>query len=237
MLIIIIEDIKIEVEQKNIKNINLRIYPPDGKVKITAPKRLHIDTIAEFARSKLDWIRKKQEKFNNRPQKIKLNYVSNEVHYFLGKKYLLKVLVHNSPPRVILGEKEILMFIRTNTTLEKRKNIMDAWFRSQLKSLLPTLIKEWGEKIRVKADACRIRKMHTRWGSCNITKKRIWLNLELAKKPLECLEYVIVHELVHLLERKHNSVFRSHMDRFLPDWRNRKDLLNHFPNKHPDWEL
>jgi predicted metal-dependent hydrolase len=147
----------------------------------------------------------------------------------------LKVVEQKASPKVILKHSEIELYIRPNTTIEKRKQILDEWYRAELKKIVPKMIEKWEKKIGVKCNEFGIKKMRTKWGTCNTEAKRIWLNLELAKKPTECLEYIIVHELVHLLERKHNNRFVSFMDEFMPKWRFYRDELNRLPFRHVDW--
>ncbi|MDM8521905.1 SprT family zinc-dependent metalloprotease [Desulfococcaceae bacterium HSG8] len=228
-------NIVIDVEQKDIKNIHLSVYPPLGKVKISAPKRMDLDTIRVFAISKLGWIKKQQEIFKNQDRETPREYLTRESHYFKGKRYLLRIVEQEASPKVILKHSEIELYIRPNTTIEKRKQILDEWYRAELKKIVPKMIEQWEQKIGINSDAFGIKKMRTKWGSCNTEAKRIWLNLELAKKPTECLEYIIVHELVHLLERRHNNRFISFMDKFMPKWRFYKDELNRLPFSHIDW--
>jgi predicted metal-dependent hydrolase len=228
-------NISIEVEKKDIKNIYLSVYPPNGKVKISAPRRMDLDTIRVFAISKLSWIKKQQEIFKNQEREAPREYLTRESHYFKGKRYLLKVVEQEAKPKVILKHSEIALYIRPNTTIEKRKQLLDAWYRAELKKILPKMIDKWEQKIGVKCHEFSIKKMRTKWGTCNIEAKRIWINLELAKKPPECLEYVIVHELVHLLERKHNNRFIAFMDEFMPKWKFYKEELNRLPFSHIDW--
>ncbi len=228
-------EVSIEVEKKNIKNIHLSVYPPNGRVKISAPRRMDLDTIRIFAISKLNWIRKKQEIFKNQERETPREYLTNESHYFKGKRYLLKVIEHNASPKVVLKHSEIELYIRPNTTIEKRKHILNEWYRSELKKIVPKFIEKWENKIGVKSNEFGIKRMRTRWGTCNTRAKRIWLNLELAKKPTECLEYIIIHELVHLLERSHNKKFVKYMNEFIPKWKFYKDELNKLPLIHTDW--
>ena len=228
-------NIKIDVELKNIKNIHLSVYPPNGKVKISAPDRMELDTIRVFAISKLQWIKKQQEAFRNQERETPREYLTKESHYFKGKRYLLKVIEHNAKPKVILKHSEIELYIRPNATIEKRKQILDEWYRAELKKLVPKMIEKWEKKIGVKSNEFGIKKMKTKWGTCNTKAKRIWLNLEIAKKPFECLEYIIVHELVHLLERKHNEKFIKYMNEFMPKWRFYREELNRLPFSHVDW--
>ena len=228
-------NIKIDVELKNIKNIHLSVYPPNGKVKISAPERMDLDTIRVFTISKLKWIKKQQEAFRNQERETPREYLTKESHYFKGKRYLLKVIEHNAKPKVILKHSAIELYIRPNATIEKRKQILDEWYRAELKKIVPKMIEKWEKKIGVKSNEFGIKKMKTKWGTCNTKAKRIWLNLEIAKKPFECLEYIIVHELVHLLERRHNEKFVKYMNEFMPKWRFYREELNRLPFSHVDW--
>lgn len=229
-------NINIDVEQKDIKNIHLSVYPPDGRVRIAAPVKMDLDTIRVFAISKLDWIKKQRESLQGQERETPREYINQESHYFLGKRYLLKVKEHNAAPNVEIDHKYIHLHIRPNTSPEKRKEIVEEWYRAQLKRIVPKLIAKWEKKIGVESNEFGIKKMRTKWGTCNTEAKRIWLNLELAKKPKDCLEYIIVHELVHLLERSHNARFVLFMDKFMPKWRFHRDELNRLPFSHIDWD-
>ena len=229
-------NISIEVEQKDIKNIHLSVYPPNGKVKIAAPERMDIDTIRVFAINKLKWIKKQQEVFRNQERETKREFIERESHYFQGKRYLLSVIEQESKPKVILKHSVIELYIRPNTSTKKRKEILDEWYREEMKKIIPNMLKKWEQKIGVKTNDFGVKIMRTKWGTCNVEAKRIWLNLELAKKPLECLEYILVHELVHLLERNHNDKFIRYMNKFMPKWRFFRDELNRLPFRHTDWK-
>jgi hypothetical protein len=229
-------NITIEVEQKDIKNIHLSVYPPDGNVKIAAPERMDLDTIRVFAINKLKWIKKQQETFRNQEREAPREYLSKESHYFQGKRYLLKIIEQDSKPKVVLTHSTIELYLRPNTSLEKRKEIIEEWYREEMKKAIPKIIEKWENRIGVQAKEFGIRKMRTKWGTCNTETKRIWLNLELAKKPLESLEYIIVHELVHLLERSHNDKFKSYMNEFMPKWRFHREELNRLPFRHTEWK-
>lgn len=229
-------NIKIEVEQKDIKNIHLSVYPPTGTVRISAPERMDLDTIRVFALNKLKWIKKQQNTFENQERETPREYLTKESHYFLGKRYLLKIRVHNNPPKVVLKHNTIELFIRPDTSEVKRQEIIEEWYRNELKKITPKLIAKWEKVIGVQSNEFGIKKMRTKWGTCNIKAKRIWLNLELAKKPLECIEFIIVHELVHLLERTHNEVFVGYMNQFMPKWRFYREELNKLPFRHLDWK-
>jgi len=228
--------IKIEVEQKDIKNIHLSVYPPDGAVRIAAPNRMDLDTIRVFALTKLKWIKKQQNTFENQERETPRDYVTKESHYFLGKRYLLKVIEHHLSPKVIVEHSTLELYLRPNTSKEKRQELLEEWYRQELKDIVPNLIRKWEHKIGVQSNDYGIKKMRTKWGTCNIEAKRIWLNLELAKKPLECIEFIIVHELVHLLERNHNEVFVGYMNEFMPKWRLYREELNKLPFRHVDWK-
>lgn len=228
-------NITIEVVLKDIKNVHLSVYPPAGRVRISAPQRMELDTIRVYAISKLSWIKKQQTKIINQDREVPREFLNKESHFFKGKRYLMKVIEHDAAPRVELKHSTIEIYIRPGTTIEKRKTILDEWYRQKLKELIPPLIKKYEPLMDVQVNEFGIKKMKTRWGTCTREAKRIWVNLELAKKPLFCLEHIIVHEMVHFIERKHNNRFVSLMDVFLPKWRFYKDELNRLPVSHENW--
>ena len=228
-------NIIVDVVQKDIKNIHLSVYPPTGRVRISAPFRMNLDTIRVFAISKLSWIKKQQTKLRTQEREAPREFLNRESHYFNGKRYLLKVIEQDAAPRVELKHSKIELYIRPQTTKEKRKSILDEWYRNQLKASLPALIVKWGRKMNVMVNEFGIKKMKTKWGTCSREAKRLWLNLELAKKPGECLEYIVVHEMVHLLERNHNDRFISLMNELMPKWRFYKEELNRRPLRHENW--
>ena len=228
-------DITVEVTQKDIKNVHLSVYPPFGQVKIAAPERMDLDTIRIYAISKLTWIRKQQAKIKSQKREAPREYLTKESHYYFGKRYLLKVIEHNASPIVKLKHNTIELYIRPETNTEKRKEILEEWYRAQLKVKIPELISKWETVMDVQVNDYGIKKMKTKWGTCNIGAKRIWLNLELAKKPVSCLEYIIVHEMTHLLERNHNTRFVALMNSFLPNWKEVKEELNRLPVSHTEW--
>ncbi|WP_416438847.1 M48 family metallopeptidase [Phnomibacter sp. MR] len=228
-------DIIIEVELKEIKNVHLSVYPPKGRVRIAAPKRMSLDTIRIYALSKLSWIKKQQQKFQAQKREAPREFLSREGHYYLGNRYLLKVIEHDASPAISLKHKTLEIRLRPNTDTLKRRSLLDEWYRAELKRLLPPIITKWEKVMGVTVNEFGIKKMKTKWGTCNIEAKRIWLNLELAKKPFQCIEYIVVHEMVHLLERNHNDKFIAHMNRFLPEWKELKKELNRLPVSHRDW--
>jgi predicted metal-dependent hydrolase len=227
---LIVQDIRIEVQKKKIKNIHLSVYPPDGKVKVSAPIRYNMNIIKVFILSKMDWIRKAQEKFRSQVREEPREFLDRESHYYKGERYLLRLVETDSTPKVEIGTKEILVYIRCGSKKEKVQEILEKFYRKELKEIIPQMIQKWEDILRVKVNEFGIKKMKTKWGTCNITEKRIWLNLELIKKPIECLDYVVLHEIAHLLERHHNAKFKSILDKALPNWRFVKKKLDTLPS-------
>ncbi len=226
----------IDVVQKDIKNLHLSVYPPTGKVRIAAPLRMSEDSIRIYALSKLSWIRKQQQKFINQKRESPRDYINRESHYYLGKRYLLNVIEVDETPRVILKYRTIDLYVRPGSNKEKRQEILENWYRTNLKSLLPEMVAKWEKLMGIRVNELAIKKMKTKWGTCNSDAKRIWINLELAKKDMECIEYIVVHEMVHLLEKKHNDNFLILMNRFLPEWKQYRIELNKMPISHSEWD-
>ncbi|MEQ8534316.1 MAG: SprT family zinc-dependent metalloprotease, partial [Imperialibacter sp.] len=197
--------------------------------------KMDIDTIRVFAISKLQWIKKQQASLLAQERESPREFINRESHYFFGKRYLLKVKEHNASPRVEIDHKYIHLYTRPGADQSKRKAVLEGWYRSELKKIVPDILARWEKKIGVQSNEYGIKKMKTKWGTCNTEAKRIWLNLELARKPVDCLEYIIVHELVHLLERSHNTRFVRYMDEFMPKWQFHRDELNRLPYSHVDW--
>lgn len=233
---ITIGTVEIDVVRKDIKNMHLAVYPPHGRIRLAAPIKTDHEVVRLFAISKLGWIKKHVKSFKEQPRESPRSYVSGESHYYQGKRYLLDVIERNGFNKIELnGNKKIKMFVRPETTESKRAEVLKEWYRNQLKAQIPELLERWEKVIGVKTNDWGVKQMRTKWGACNIEAKRIWLNLELAKKPPICLEYIIVHELVHLLERHHNDRFVAYLDRFMPKWRLYRDQLNELPVTHEDW--
>ena len=221
-----VDDIPIEVVLKDIKNVHLRVYPPTGSVRISAPRQMSIDAIGVFATTKLNWIKRQRAKIAAQPPRSVQEMVSGETYYFQGVRYRLDVIEGSGKAKVALTNRHTLeLCVEPGTSKEERRTALDRWYRQSLQDQIPDLLARWEAIVGVHVADCRIKKMRTKWGSCNINARRIWLNLELAKKPTSCLEYIVVHELVHMLERRHNHRFRKYLDRFLPDWRVRKNRL------------
>jgi len=233
---IIVSDIPVDVVRKKIKNLHLAVYPPEGRVRVAAPLRVNDEAVRLAVISRLGWIRKQQAKFLGQERQSEREYLSGESHYFQGRRYRLTVVYHDAPPRVTVGVGGMQLHVRTGSDRDQRELVLQEWYRQQLKKQIPDLLTKWEGIIGVRTAAWGVKRMKTKWGTCNIAARRIWLNLELAKKPVRCLEYLIVHELVHLLERLHNDRFKGLMDQFLPQWRVYREELNHTPLGHEEWE-
>jgi predicted metal-dependent hydrolase len=225
-----LDGIAIEVIRKGIKYAYLRIHPATGRARISAPKRMSSNMIREFATSNLEWIRHEQAKFAVQHQ-AERRMVSGESHDVQGERYRLEVVEVEGRTSVALRNGDTLeLRVSAGTGRREREAALDRWYRELLRAQIPVLLAAWEPIVGVKVVEWRIRKMKTRWGSCNISDRRICLNLELITKPRSCLEYIVVHELVHILERHHNDQFKKYMDRFLPDWRVRKSELESAPS-------
>ena len=231
-----VSGLSIEVVHKDIKHFYIGVHPPNGRIRVSAPLRLDDDAVRMAIVSRLGWIRRKKASFVKQQRQSQREYVSGESHYFAGKRYRLKVNEQECPPKVqLLNNTRIGLTVRPGTDRDKREKVLYEWYREHLHAQLPPLITKWEQTMELTVNEVRIKKMKTLWGSCNIDAKRIWLNLELAKKPKSCLVYVLVHEMTHLLERHHNDRFRELMDTFLPQWRTYRDQLNAAPLAHENW--
>jgi predicted metal-dependent hydrolase len=229
-------DIEASVIRKRIKNLHVSVLPPAGKVRITVPEGMKDDAVRTLLATRLSWIRKQQGKFTNQERQTKRNYVSGESHFLWGKNYRLELVYQEGAPRVFLkGKSKIVLQVRPHSSTEKRAEVMNGWYRAQLLPKAQALITKWDKRIGASARHWAIKKMKTRWGTCNHKKARILLNLELAKKPITCLEYVVVHELVHILENKHSQRFSDLMSLHLPKWRSIRDDLNRFILSYEEW--
>jgi predicted metal-dependent hydrolase len=228
-------DMVVDVLFKDIKNIHLSVYPPDGKVRISAPLRMNIDTIRVFAIAKLAWIRQQQKKLREQGRETPREYLDRESHYVWGKRYLLGVTEKDAAPKIELNHNQIRLQVRPATPQAKRQALLEQWYRETIKEAIPPLIAKWEPMMDVKVERFFVQRMKTKWGSCSPATKSIRLNTDLAKKPPECLEYIVVHEMVHLLEPSHNNRFISLMDQFMPTWRFHKDELNKLPVRHEAW--
>lgn len=229
--------IAIEVVRKEIKNLHVGVYPPSGRVRVAAPLRLKEDAIRLAVVSRLAWIRRQQKGFVQQDRQSGREMVNGESHYVEGLRYRLRVVEAQGRPIVRLAGSAILeLLVRPGTGPEKRAAQLEQWRRRELRRRIPVLLGKWEERVGVHPSAWGIRRMKTRWGTCNTETGRIWINLELHKKKVSCLEYILVHELIHLIERRHSEVFLKLMDQAMPNWRIHRAELNRAPLAHEEWE-
>lgn len=223
---ITVSGIAFKVTKKKIKNMYIRVLPPDGMVQITAPVSASDDALRMFAISRISWVKKQRQKFEAQPRQTERQYVSGESYYVWGRRYRLDVKYSNVRNAVSLSGNRLVMQVRKDSNANQRENTLNEWYREQLKQAVPPILERCENTVGIKTAEWHVKNMRTKWGTCNAEQKRIWLNLQLAKKTPECLEYVIVHELVHFFERNHNERFKEYMDKFYPNWRSVRDELN-----------
>ncbi|MBI1308644.1 MAG: DUF45 domain-containing protein [Proteobacteria bacterium] len=228
-------NIELDVTFKDIKNVHLSVYPPLGRVKVAAPEHMDIDNVRAFAIGKLDWIRDQRVKFQRQKRESPRQYIERESHYVWGKRYLLKVEEVDMPPHIKVKGKKLVMQVRPKTTQAKREDLLAQWYRDELRAQALLMIVKWEPILGVKANKCFIQHMKTMWGSCNHISRNIRLNTQLAKKPPVCVEYIVVHELIHLIEPTHNTRFIELIDQFMPGWREYRNELNRLPVRHEEW--
>jgi len=228
-----VRGLPIEIVRKDIKNLHVGVYPPQGRVRVAVPLRIKDEAVRLAIISRLGWIRRQQASFTQQERQSEREFTTGESHYFQGRRYRLNVIENDGPPLVHLSNRTMKLFVRSD---DNREAAVQKWYRQQLRQQIPSLLAKWQPKIGVTMSGVRTRKMKTRWGSCNAAAGRIWLNVELAKKSPACLEYILVHEMVHLLERRHNERFRSLMDKLMPSWRLQRDELNRAPLAHEKWK-
>jgi len=233
---ITVSGLEVQVIRKAIKNLHLGVYPPNGRVRVAAPLRVSNEAVRLAVVGKLGWIRRQRSKFQEQTRESQREMVSGESHYFLGRRYRLRVIDHEGAGRVVVRNRRTLeLHVRRQSGQVERERVLQRWYREQLRELIPPLLTKWAVILGVQPAAWGIKRMKTKWGACNVDVKRIWLNLELAKKPAQCLEYIVVHEMTHLLERHHNDRFISLMDQHLPHWRLHRQELNAAPLAHDTW--
>ena len=226
----------VDVVRKDIKNLHIGVYPPDGRVRVAAPLWLDQDAIRLAVVSRLAWIRRRQAEFDQQERQSLREFVTGESHYFQGRRYRLNVVEVDAPQSVtVVNNTRIALSVRPGADRARREATLHRWYRERLRERLPPLLEKWQPIVGECVAEVRIRRMKTLWGSCNADARRIWLNLELAKKSPSCLEYILVHEMVHLKERKHGDRFRELMSRAMPNWRILRDELNRAPLAHSDW--
>jgi predicted metal-dependent hydrolase len=231
-----ISGIEVEVVRKDIKNLHLGVYPPLGRVRVAAPLVLGDEAVRLAVIDKLGWIKRQRARFAEQPRQSQREMVSGESHWFLGRRYRLRVCEQAGQPRVaVRGLAALELLVRPGSDAAQREAILVRWYREQLKALVPPLLDQWQSALGVQVADWGIKRMKTRWGSCNPATRRVWFNLELAKKPVQCLEYIVAHELTHLVERHHDERFTALLDSLMPQWPHYRDLLNSLPLAHEEW--
>ena len=234
---IIVSNISVEVIRKNIKNMHLSVLPPDGRVRVSAPTQLTDEAITMFVRTKLGWIKKQQEKFQQQPRQSERQYVSGETLYVWGKQYFLQVEYSYKGNALTLSGDKAILTVRKESSPKQRESFVNEWYRNLLKQEVAKYLPKWEKTTGLYCSSWQSKYMTTKWGTCNPTSKKIWLNLQLAKKPIECLEYVILHELAHLKVHNHGPEFTAILDQYMPYWREHKRRLNdstldYLPSQH-----
>lgn len=234
---ITVHGLVVDVVRKDIKNLHLGVYPPAGRIRVAVPLRVNDEAVRLFTISKLGWIERQKAKFAGQERQSERDFVSGESHYYQGTRYLLNVEYRRGTPAVVIRNNTMLdLLVRTGSDTAERERVLTAWYRRRLKEEIVPLLEKWEAIIGVQVAQWGVKQMKTRWGTCNIEAQRIWLNLELIKKPVHCLEYVVVHELIHLLERHHNERFVAYMNKFMPLWKHYREELNRAPLGHETWE-
>jgi predicted metal-dependent hydrolase len=230
-----IRGIPVEVVRKDIKNLHVGVYPPAGRVRAAAPMDLNEDAVRLALISRLAWIRRQRQKFSSQDRQSQRELVGGETHYVQGRRYRLDVVSSHDAAVYVAANRRLKLLVPPRSNRVVRERVLHGWYRDLLRKRLDELVPKWSELVGVNVHEVRIKRMRTKWGSCNAADRRIWINLELAKKAPVCLEYIVVHELVHLIERQHNDRFRQLMDRVMPLWRSYRDELNRSPLAHEEW--
>jgi predicted metal-dependent hydrolase len=232
-----INGLPVSIVRKDIKNLHLGVYPPHGRVRVAVPLAVTDDAVRLAVVGKLGWIKRQRAKFKAQQRQSAREMVRGESHYYLGVRYRLRVIEQDGPSKVVLRNRSAMeLYVQPGTSAEQRERVLHQWYRQQLKELIPPLLEKWQSALGIQVADWRIKKMKTKWGTCSVEACRVWLNLELAKKPVQCIEYIVVHELVHLIERHHNDRFVSIMDRHLPQWRLHRQKLNTTPLAQEAWD-
>lgn len=233
---LLVRGIPIDVVRKDIKHLHLGVYPPAGRVRVAAPTRLADDTLRLAVVTRLGWIRRQRARFEGQSRQSEREMVAGEAHYFQGRRYRLAVVERPGRPEVRLAKNATMeLLVPPGTSAEGRRRALDAWYRTHLRERIPQIVAEWEPKLGVRVDDWRLKRMKTRWGTCNTSAGRIWINVELAKKPALCLDFIVVHEMVHLLERHHSERFHDIMNRAMPQWRRHRAALNREPLAYEQW--
>lgn len=231
-----IGELSVEVTKKDIKNVHLSVHPPDGRVTMTAPSATRLDVARAYAISRLGWIRQQQEKLRSQARETPRRFIERESHSLWGRRLLLRIVYRDTKPLVKLDHQRITLTVRPGSDVGKRAAVIHNWHKSLLHDVVPTLIRKWEPKMKVKVTGYFLQRMKTKWGSCNPGKRHIRLNTELVKKPKDLLEYVVVHEMVHLLEPNHSNRFITILEEHYPTWREARAELNELPLTAEVWK-
>ena len=229
-------EIPITVTLKDVRNVHLSVHPPDGHVTLVAPNSTRLDVARAYAISKLGWIREQQHNLKNQARETVRQFIERESHYLWGRRYLLTVVYRDAKPSVTLDHKRITLTVRPGSDVEERAKVFHDWHKSLLHEVVPSLIQKWEVKLGVEVTNYYLQRMKTRWGSCNHQANHIRINTELVKKPKDLLEYVIVHEMAHLLEPTHSDRFMTILDDHYPTWREARAELNELPLSAESWK-
>jgi predicted metal-dependent hydrolase len=232
---LVLEDVELDVVFKDIKNVHLSVHPPTGRVRLSAPAATNPDVLRAYAISRLAWIRRQQRALREQEREPPREFVERESHYVWGRRCLLAVEEHEGPARVSVDHRRLRLIVRPGTDVAARDALLAGWYRDQVRNVAAEMIRRWEGVLGVRLQRFYVQRMKTMWGSCTPGSGTIRLNTELAKKPRECLEYIIVHELAHLREPTHNERFVAIMDAAMPHWRSRRDRLNELPVRHEEW--
>lgn len=224
-----VRGIDIDVVYKDIKHLHIGVYPPLGRVRVAAPAKLDDDRVRLAVIARLPWIKKQRDRLRSADRQSTREMTTGESHYVWGVRYRLKVIERPGRAHLEVDGERLLLYVPEGATADRRRDILDHWYRDQLCTVIPDLIAKWSIPMDVVVPRWSIRRMRTKWGSCNRETGHLWFNVELAKKHPDSLEYLVVHEMTHLLERNHGERFTKLMDRQLPDWRSRRDNLNDAP--------
>jgi predicted metal-dependent hydrolase len=231
-----VSGIEVEVVRKDIKNLHLAVYPPAGRVRVAVPEEVGPDAVRLAVVSRLGWIREQQNRLKGQVRQSRRDLVNGESHYVWGRRYRLTVVENGRRPAVrVRSGGRLELQVPSGSSRSDREAVLARWYRRELKAAVPPLVDKWVARLHVDAPAWGIKKMKTRWGSCSQEAGRIWLNLELAKKRPECLDYVVLHEVIHLLERNHTDRFKDLLEQAMPQWRTYREELNRAPLAHEDW--
>lgn len=234
--VFLVSGVEVHIVRKDIKHLHLGVYPPDGRVRVAVPCAVTNAAVRVAVARNLAWIKQQRATFDRQSRQSEREYISGESHHFLGRRYLLRVVESNGPGKIVLPNKKYMeLHVRPGSDREQRKRVLETWYRTELRNVVGPMLETWSKQLDVELTDWGIRRMKTKWGTSHVDARRVWLNLELVKKPIACIEYVVVHELVHFLAPHHDERFVALMDRHLPTWRFLRAELNALPLADEKW--